>query len=175
MKWILRRSYHRQTSTDTWTKNASATFEFNGTSVFVYGGKRSDYGNYTVTLDNMTGTYSAYSQEETVTLLYSNNQMQQGWHTLTITNDGTLGPEGMPLGIDIDSVSRLPDLVVFLCPTLPRYCRFSSSSFVSSECLLQLWKIIQVVDAFWRHDDNCHRWRTTLISARMCTGSPGSS
>ncbi|KAJ3852152.1 hypothetical protein EV368DRAFT_65159 [Lentinula lateritia] len=91
--------YYQGSFTSTWNANAFATFQFNGTSLSIYGGRRKAYGNFTVTLDDINSTLSSYSPnvQDSPSLLF-NAQVQQGWHTVKISNDGTTG-------FDIDSIS----------------------------------------------------------------------
>ncbi|KAH7868718.1 uncharacterized protein C8R40DRAFT_810335 [Lentinula edodes] len=91
--------YYQGSYTSTWNANAFATFQFNGTSLSIYGGRRKAYGNFTVTLDDVNSTLSSYSPnvQDSPSLLF-NAQVQQGWHTVKISNDGTTG-------FDIDSIS----------------------------------------------------------------------
>ncbi|KAE9409292.1 hypothetical protein BT96DRAFT_913451 [Gymnopus androsaceus JB14] len=72
------------------------SFTFNGSSVSVYGGKRSNYGNFIVTLDGQDTTHSAYSPVETSTLLFR-------WHELIVTN--TVTDAGTTMGLDIDRIT----------------------------------------------------------------------
>ncbi|KAJ3930124.1 MAG: hypothetical protein NXY57DRAFT_1088163 [Lentinula lateritia] len=91
--------YYQGSFTSTWNVNAFATFQFNGTSLSIFGGKRKAYGNFTVTLDDVNFTLSSYSPnvQDSPSLLF-NAQVQQGWHKVKISNDGTTG-------FDIDSIS----------------------------------------------------------------------
>ncbi|KAJ4464171.1 hypothetical protein C8R41DRAFT_872197 [Lentinula lateritia] len=91
--------YYQGSFTSTWNANAFATFQFNGTSLSIYGGRRKAYGNFTVTLDDVNSTLSSYSPnvQDSPSLLFD-AQVQQGWHEVKISNDGTTG-------FDIDSIS----------------------------------------------------------------------
>ncbi|KAJ4464378.1 hypothetical protein J3R30DRAFT_3767175 [Lentinula aciculospora] len=90
--------YYKNSFTSTWTQNAFATLQFNGSSIFIYGGRRKTYGDFTVALDGINTTLSSYSPnvQDPPGLLFSTD-VQQGWHTLVISNDGTNG-------LDIDSI-----------------------------------------------------------------------
>ncbi|KAJ3984208.1 hypothetical protein F5890DRAFT_67497 [Lentinula detonsa] len=90
--------YYKNSYTSTWTQNAFATLQFNGSSISIYGGRRKTYGNFTVTLDGVNSTLSSFSHsvQDPPDLLFS-TQMRQGWHTVKVSNDGTTG-------IDIDSI-----------------------------------------------------------------------
>ncbi|KAJ3783095.1 hypothetical protein GGU10DRAFT_405605 [Lentinula aff. detonsa] len=91
--------YYKNSYTSTWTQNAFATIQFNGSSISIYGGRRKTYGNFTVTLDGVNSTLSSFSPsvQDPPDLLFS-TQMRQGWHTVKVSNDGTTG-------IDIDSIT----------------------------------------------------------------------
>jgi hypothetical protein len=107
--------YHEGSFTSTWTHSASASIRFNGTSVFVYGGKRSSYGEFVVTLDGTNTTLSAFSPNamENSTLLFNATGMEQSWHTLTITNIGMTGKKGM----DIDYITWISNITEVSSPT----------------------------------------------------------
>jgi len=81
------------------TKGASASFAFNGTGVWLYGGLRSNYGSYQVSIDGMqVAEGSAKSaQTELKHVLCGLSGLQMGEHMVTLTNEGG-GP------VDIDSV-----------------------------------------------------------------------
>jgi len=93
-------SFHKTTAQD-----ATVTFSFNGTGVRFFGGRRPDYGNYTLTVDNQvveTGT----ARNETPSmrnLLAGAPNLPDGPHTAVLTTNGG-GP------IDLDWVEVAPHI-----------------------------------------------------------------
>ncbi|KAL0563244.1 hypothetical protein V5O48_018830 [Marasmius crinis-equi] len=96
--------YHEKTFTVTYTYNASASFSFSGTSVEVRGGKKHDYGNYTVTIDGKDiAEMSAHAndgEESYKQPIFQVENLPQGNHTVRLTNTDTEGR-----GFDIDSIA----------------------------------------------------------------------
>lgn len=87
-------SYHATSS-----QGATATFSFVGSGITIFGGRRPNYGAYTVSIDGQniqTGT-SQTSQDLTRQPLASASGLTYGSHTLVLTNTG-----GAP--VDIDSI-----------------------------------------------------------------------
>ncbi|KAF5322600.1 hypothetical protein D9619_001541 [Psilocybe cf. subviscida] len=90
----LGNSYHTSSA-----QGATATFSFVGTGVSIFGGRRPNYGAYTVSVDGntiQTGTSQA-SQDLSRQQLASATGLSYGNHTLVLTNTG-----GAP--VDIDSI-----------------------------------------------------------------------
>ncbi|KAK0476653.1 hypothetical protein IW261DRAFT_1489438 [Armillaria novae-zelandiae] len=82
---------------------ASATFRFNGTSVNVYGAKRSNHGSYQVTLDGRTSPAETGFNDTGIyqTLLFSSITLEQSFHELIVTNEGA---DDRPF-LDIDFIT----------------------------------------------------------------------
>ncbi|KAF5383351.1 hypothetical protein D9757_008376 [Collybiopsis confluens] len=90
----------------TWNANSPTDpglHDFNGTAIYIYGGRRSNYGKFIISLDGEESSGSAFnpSVSGTSELLFHKEGMKQGWHTVVITNNGT----GAQSGLDIDFVS----------------------------------------------------------------------
>ncbi|KAK7472648.1 hypothetical protein VKT23_000761 [Stygiomarasmius scandens] len=80
-------SYHSTT-----TKDASASFQFNGTGVWIFGAKRPNYGDYSIAVDGTDVVASASaegSQDQFKQLLGSKLNMSYGTHTITFSISGT--------------------------------------------------------------------------------------
>ncbi|KAJ7468666.1 hypothetical protein FB451DRAFT_378623 [Mycena latifolia] len=71
------------------TQGSSATFSFNGTQVYVFGAKRDNHGPYAVTLDGSSTTLNGFSADPVFSTLFVSDVLQQGIHTVTITNELT--------------------------------------------------------------------------------------
>ncbi|KZT41513.1 hypothetical protein SISSUDRAFT_1042880 [Sistotremastrum suecicum HHB10207 ss-3] len=71
------------------SSGAEASFEFTGSAVFVYGGFRSDYGPYTLTLNNQTVNGNAHSVTPRVGLLASFTGLSETTHHLHLANAGS--------------------------------------------------------------------------------------
>ncbi|KAG6837000.1 hypothetical protein H0H93_016460 [Arthromyces matolae] len=98
--------YSESSFITTQTDGASASFTFNGTSVQIYGAKLPDHGSYVVKVDNTTyptqnGSLPAPGEYQTS--LFAVNGLQQGPHTITLTNQGTNF-------VDIDYISWITDI-----------------------------------------------------------------
>ncbi len=73
----------------TTAQNASMTFKYIGTDVQLYGAQRGNHGRYQVTLDNFTySPQSGYAPDpgNFQVVLFESHDVQQGNHTVTITN-----------------------------------------------------------------------------------------
>ncbi|TFY60552.1 hypothetical protein EVJ58_g5079 [Rhodofomes roseus] len=81
------------------TKGATASFAFNGTGVWLYGGLRSNYGSYQLSVDG--SKVASGSAKSTTTqlkrILGGTSGLRMGEHTVSLTNEGG-GP------VDIDSL-----------------------------------------------------------------------
>ncbi|KAF5363126.1 hypothetical protein D9757_007965 [Collybiopsis confluens] len=77
--------------------NASVSFPFNGSAIYIFGDKKNDHGLYSVTLDNGTeqiyngisgcgGAFGMTCEQQQPTLSYFASNLAQGEHTLKITN-----------------------------------------------------------------------------------------
>ncbi|KAF7371041.1 hypothetical protein MSAN_00738300 [Mycena sanguinolenta] len=82
-------AYHDSYTMTTW-QNASATFQFQGTWVMVSGSRNPAHGNYTVSLDNFLhqANGSLPDPGEWQAPLFISGPLEEGMHTLTISNDG---------------------------------------------------------------------------------------
>ncbi|KAJ7682870.1 hypothetical protein B0H17DRAFT_50240 [Mycena rosella] len=69
------------------TQGSSATFQFNGTQVYVFGAKRDNHGPYSITLDGASTTLDGFSAVATFSTLFVSNVLPQGIHTITVTNE----------------------------------------------------------------------------------------
>ncbi|KAG7095489.1 hypothetical protein E1B28_006228 [Marasmius oreades] len=93
-------NYHSQTLTVTYTRNATASFLFNGTSLTITGGRRPGYGNFTVTIDGSIFELTAdEATEQYKQTIFETHDLKQGLHHVRLTNTDTQGR-----GFDIDSV-----------------------------------------------------------------------
>lgn len=73
----------------TTAQNASMAFRYIGTDVQLYGAQRGNHGRYQVTLDNFTySPQSGYAPDpgNFQVVLFESHDLQQGNHTVTITN-----------------------------------------------------------------------------------------
>ncbi|KIK66438.1 hypothetical protein GYMLUDRAFT_70066 [Collybiopsis luxurians FD-317 M1] len=77
--------------------NASVSFPFNGSAIYVFGDKKNDHGLYSIVLDNGTeqifdgvsgcgGAFGQTCEQQQPTLAYFASNLAQGEHTLKITN-----------------------------------------------------------------------------------------
>ncbi|KAJ6625888.1 hypothetical protein B0H10DRAFT_1782336, partial [Mycena sp. CBHHK59/15] len=84
-------SFHQTTA-----PGATATINFNGTGISFYGGRRPDYGVYTITVDGQTivSTSATGPGVAAQQLLGSATGLANGPHTAVLTNTG--------VGMDID-------------------------------------------------------------------------
>ncbi|KAI5990835.1 hypothetical protein F5J12DRAFT_897632 [Pisolithus orientalis] len=96
--------YYLGTFTTNSVTNGAVSLSFNGTGVWIYGAKRSNYNTYTVQLDSATyGPYDGYyPTQEFLQVLFNQTGLTQGMHNLTLTNTGTNGTY-----VDIDLVGIL--------------------------------------------------------------------
>ncbi|KAF5361544.1 hypothetical protein D9757_012082 [Collybiopsis confluens] len=101
--------YYQSTSTDSWTPSSNASCSFNGTAIYIYGGRRSNYGKFIISLDGEESSGSAFNPSVlgTSELLFHKEGMKQGWHTVVITNNGT----GAQSGLDIDFITWTSDII----------------------------------------------------------------
>ncbi|KAF9501918.1 hypothetical protein BDN71DRAFT_1438657 [Pleurotus eryngii] len=78
-------SFHTTSAQD-----ASATIQFNGTGISIFGGKRSNYGTFKLTVDGNTITEAsaASSSSSTKQLLASASGLEDGPHTAVFTHAG---------------------------------------------------------------------------------------
>ncbi|EIW80356.1 hypothetical protein CONPUDRAFT_56946 [Coniophora puteana RWD-64-598 SS2] len=95
--------YYRGTFTVSAQPNAqSATFSLNGTGVAVYGSQRFNHGEYSVSVDGQTNTADGYSSTNAFQkALFTQSGLQQGMHSITITNTGS----GNKTDFDVDFVT----------------------------------------------------------------------
>ncbi|KAH7927499.1 hypothetical protein BV22DRAFT_1127311 [Leucogyrophana mollusca] len=93
--------YYLGTFTLTTANNGAATFSFNGTAFSVYGAKRSNHGTYSVEVDGTThsGLNGNNTDGEFQVSLFNMTGLQQGMHTVSITNTATSG-----VYLDIDMI-----------------------------------------------------------------------
>ncbi|TFY80466.1 hypothetical protein EWM64_g3544 [Hericium alpestre] len=80
-------------------QGASATFQFNGTGIWLFGAKRPNYGNFTITVDGKT--FAGNAQNPTAIfeqLLGGISELQMGLHTVVLTNTGSHA------SLDLDSL-----------------------------------------------------------------------
>ncbi|KAJ7038052.1 hypothetical protein C8F04DRAFT_1091194 [Mycena alexandri] len=66
---------------------SSATFVFNGTQVFIFGAKRNNHGLYSITLDSVRTIWNGYSATPIFSTLFTSDVLNQGLHTITLTNE----------------------------------------------------------------------------------------
>jgi hypothetical protein len=77
--------------------NASVSFPFNGSAIYVFGDKKNDHGLYSVVLDNGTeqifdgisgcgGAFGQTCEQQQPTLAYFASNLAEGEHSLRITN-----------------------------------------------------------------------------------------
>ena len=94
------KSYQAQSMHTTFQQGASATFKFNGTGVWLFGGMRSDYGSLSLQIDGKeVNSRSAQANLPTFQqVLASAMNLTMGEHTAVLTAT-TGGP------IDLDSVT----------------------------------------------------------------------
>jgi len=95
----LAQSYSAQSLHSASQNGATASFSFNGTGVWLYGGARSNYGSYSVQIDGkpISQGSAASSSDSVGKLLGGTAGLDMGPHTVVLTNGGG-GP------IDIDSL-----------------------------------------------------------------------
>ncbi|KAF9462288.1 hypothetical protein BDZ94DRAFT_1298624 [Collybia nuda] len=73
------------------SKNETASFVFNGTSIEVYGAKRSNHGFFQVQLDDQLFSNDGKADPDVFQrVLFSAHNLTQGLHTFTITNQDEL-------------------------------------------------------------------------------------
>jgi hypothetical protein len=82
-------------------KDATATLNFYGTACYYFGAKRSNHGQYTVSLDKNATQSDGYEPDpgQFQQLLYSAENLELANHTLTITNGPVNG-----LWVDVDYI-----------------------------------------------------------------------
>ncbi|KAF8324768.1 uncharacterized protein EI90DRAFT_3129518 [Cantharellus anzutake] len=79
--------YQNSTGVMTNIINATATFIFKGTGVWIYGAKRKNHGNYSVNLDGDVNAYSGYSPVDTFqNVLFGQSNLAPGLHALSVIN-----------------------------------------------------------------------------------------
>ena len=93
---------------------ANVSFSFYGTGVQIYGAKREQHGQFQITIDELVYTPQDGASVTPVfqTALFSTVALNEGYHTVTMTNLGA--------GLDIDFVcyyallTMLPSSIVLL-------------------------------------------------------------
>ena len=95
-------SYYLATFTTNNVTDGSVTFSFNGTSIWLYGAKRSNHGSFVVQVDsqtyaNLNGEGNNVFQQP----LFNTTGLGQGMHTVKLTNTATGS-----LYVDIDMVRQ---------------------------------------------------------------------
>ena len=141
------------------TKGASASFKFNGTGIWLYGGHRSNYGNYQIAVDGKkVASGSAKSSKTQVKqALGGSSGLKMGEHTVTLTNEG-----GGPIDVDelIFETTAGTAGYVFLtfvlasgqvhssCGSLPQQCRLAVllSVYPSTPCVLYAEVLLLCID-----------------------------
>jgi hypothetical protein len=79
---------------------ASASFSFNGTGVYLYGAQIDNHGTYTVEIDGkVVANNNGYGNEIYQALLYSKLDLPYALHTVVLTNTGA------PSWLDLDFVT----------------------------------------------------------------------
>ncbi|KAG6831827.1 hypothetical protein H0H87_003746 [Tephrocybe sp. NHM501043] len=98
-------SYSGQSLHTTSAQGATATINFNGTGISIFGGRRPGYGAFTISIDGQTATTGSANsdQESTNEALGSLSNLVYGPHTVIITNTG-----GSPIDIDYVNVETQP-------------------------------------------------------------------
>jgi hypothetical protein len=78
--------------------NANVSFSFYGTGVQIYGAKREQHGQFQITIDGLVYTPQNGASVNSIfqTALFSTVALNEGYHTVTMTNLGA--------GLDIDFV-----------------------------------------------------------------------
>jgi hypothetical protein len=107
-QFVIRGRYSNGgTYTITVTDGASATFRFNGTGVWIYGGKRSNHGPYNVTLDGNTLTGDGHSATDQFQVpLFSAINLDFGMHEVIIANAPDAASDQVYLDVDFVSLLR---------------------------------------------------------------------
>ena len=95
-------SYYLGTFATNNVTDGSATFNFNGTAIWIYGANRPNHGTYSVQVDsatfsNLNGAANNLFQQS----IFNMSTLSQGMHSLKLTNTGSEGQY-----VDIDMVSR---------------------------------------------------------------------
>jgi hypothetical protein len=92
-------SYSGKSLHTTFAQGATATINFNGTGIWLFGGKRSIYGTYTITVDGLTTMSGSATSADPAfdQLLGGASGLTNGPHTLVLTNTG------LGTAIDLDS------------------------------------------------------------------------
>ena len=94
-------SYYLGTFTTNNVTDGSATFNFNGTAVWIYGADRPNHGSYSVQVDSET--YSGFNSAGNNTFqisLFNTSSLSQGTHSMKLTNTAT---GGLYVGMDMVS------------------------------------------------------------------------
>lgn len=92
-------SYSGNSLHTTFAQGATATINFNGTGIWLFGGTRPIYGTYTIAVDGVTTTTGSATSEEPAfnQLLGGASGLTNGPHTLVFTNTG------IGTAVDLDS------------------------------------------------------------------------
>ncbi|KAJ7233670.1 hypothetical protein C8J57DRAFT_1090322 [Mycena rebaudengoi] len=96
--------YSNSTFTVCNTIGSSATFTFNGTKVYVFGGKRMNHGKYSITIDRtQSKAFDGFANPEIIPApLWVSDTLRLGQHTVTVTNEWT---DPNKPDLDIDSIT----------------------------------------------------------------------
>ncbi|KAJ7493207.1 hypothetical protein B0H11DRAFT_1718206 [Mycena galericulata] len=87
--------------TSTFYPNASASFEFDGTSITVTGSKGSWHGTYSVSLDGYIKAFNGSAKSDSFkAIIFSSGTLMEGHHSLQIMNTDPTW-----LNLDIDSIT----------------------------------------------------------------------
>ena len=106
--WVAREFRYDNNGTWRYTKarGASASLTFKGTSVWIYGSKRNNHGEYVIELDEQYTTLDGFNDVVLYRqVLFSAVELDDTkWHTVSITNQFT--DDARPY-LGVDSVSVL--------------------------------------------------------------------
>ncbi|KLO14588.1 hypothetical protein SCHPADRAFT_303802 [Schizopora paradoxa] len=81
------RLYQDGTFITTTVNGSTASFSFDGTGIWLFGAKRGNHGNYSVTLDGNTNTFSGTSDTDVLqTPLFGASNLSHGLHNIVLTN-----------------------------------------------------------------------------------------
>lgn len=96
----LIQSYSGSSLHTTSAQGATATINFNGTGIWLFGGKRHNYGTYTISVDGQTTTNGNATSGGPIfnQLLGAASGLHNGAHTVVLTNTGS------GTAVDLDSL-----------------------------------------------------------------------